>query len=207
MALSWSTVMVGGDAGHLVTGRGKGEVLPYGAVFEYQSVFVGGERGDGVLAVCLRKGPAPRSYYIRPISAENEYMRWHLVDRDNAPSTILMRFANKPEDLKSEKLNGEHVEMSSAFRIFGIDDEIFDPEEIPWLEDRDYSRVKRDVAFTKDMLAAEAVPPREARLEEDESQLIKLNKWEFSVVTQVLVGFGCCCVVRVCGLVWFVGFV
>jgi hypothetical protein len=189
--------MEGGALGNFV--RGKNCVLELGSVFEYMSVFTGGETGGGVLAVALRHGPSPRSFHVRPLAAENLFMKWHLFERDDAPTTILIRMAVKVGDLAAEKLDGDEVEMVSAYRVFSVGEEYFDPAELTWLVEPDHARIKRDVLFTKDMLAGEPVQQREVRMEEDESPLIKLNKWEFSEVTRfwfvvvvsVLVWFGC----------------
>jgi hypothetical protein len=162
MALAWSTVMIGGQEGQSLV-RGKGELLKNGSVFEYEGVFSGGLAGQGVLAVCLRKGPVPRSYYVRAIAAENEFMRWHMLERDDGPATFLVRFAHKVEDLKAEKLNGEDVEMARAYRVFSEGEEFFDPQEISWVPEGEHARLKREVLFTKDMLAAEVVAPPEVR--------------------------------------------
>ena len=140
-------------------------MLEVGAVVLLERVFDGDESPGRVLGDVCRCGVGERRYYIRVLSVQDEFLRWHLVDTGLFGSTILFRLASNTPAENEESFDGELQELSISWRtvIAAGESDWGHLSTVDRLPKRKAERLPKDIIFCREMMVA-AVSLRAASL-------------------------------------------
>jgi hypothetical protein len=157
----WNTG-VADSFGRLLASAAVKSPMEFGSVIEFVSV-MGEEPNGKAVAVVLRAGPEPRSYWVKPLAAEDMYYRWHLLERDSASGNVLIQVANRKSDFKKVKISGLELEVVESFRALSFGTEPDNLTMAEWLSEGELPSLEKKVNFVRDMLAAEACEPSKVK--------------------------------------------
>ena len=142
--------------GRMVTGdEGRAPLSP-GQVILVRGLFDDGAPAGQALAIVIKPGWYPRSYFLRFVEAQNEYWAWHLFEKAETP-TPTMSFIVDSWDWSLKDGQG-NPEIISAWRVIAEKDEECDLSMVPWLAN--VSGSTKSITIAREMLASMKEPPK-----------------------------------------------
>jgi hypothetical protein len=144
--------------GRLLVGNKIQNPLSAGELVEFCSTMDGGMATGGALCVVLKPGPESRTYWVKPLAAEDDYYSWHLLERAEV-TDILIKVIGKQKELLVEKIHGVVVENVTSFRSMGLSEEPFELQAVDWLELERIPVIQKKIGFMRQMLCSDLPGP------------------------------------------------